>query len=114
MTDYFGIITKYFDDKLTFKSKSLCLYLICDTVVQWDSYSKIMYVGIEYTSEWSFIYKAPCARLYIVTDKLEPEDLDPGKSLTVYMDDICKAIARGGVTGLSALYDIMYMEKVLR
>ena len=51
MTDYFGIITKYFNDKLTFKSKSLCLYLICDTVVQWDSYSKIMYVGIEYTSE---------------------------------------------------------------
>ena len=114
MTDYFGIITKYFDGKLQNRNCSLYWYRICDTIVMWDSEYKDMYVGAACNSGWSFIQKAPYARLYIVTDKLEPEDLDSSKSLTVYMDDICKAIAGAGVTGLSALYDIMYMEEVLR
>lgn len=114
MTDYLGIINKYFDDKLEYRNSSLSQYLICDTVVLWDSDSKIMYVGVACNSDWSFIYKCPYSRLYIVTDKLEPEDLDPSRSLTVYIDDICKAIASGGVTGLSALYDILFMEETLR
>ena len=114
MTDYFGIITKYFDDKLEYRNGSLSRYLICDTVVLWDSYYKIMYIGAACNSDWSFIYKSPYSRLYIVTDKYEPEDLDPSRSLTIYMDDICKAIAGGGVTRLSALYDIMYMEETLQ
>ncbi len=114
MTDYFEIITKYFDSKLKYKNGFLYGYRICDTRVLWDSNDKNMYIGTACNSDWSFIYKAPFSRLYIVTDKLEPEDLDPSKSLTVYIDDICKAIAKGGVTGLSALYDIMYMENVLQ
>lgn len=113
MTDYFGIITKYFGDKLEYTNGSLCEYFICDTTVMWNSNDKNMYIGASCNSYWSFVYKAPYARLYM-SDKLEPEDLDPSKSLTVYMDDICKVIATGGVTGLSALYDIMYMEKVLQ
>ena len=113
MTDYFGIITKYFDDRLEYRSDSTSRYFICDTVVLWDSYYKTMYIGAANSSDWSFVYKAPYSRLYIVTDKLEPENLDPGGSLTVYMDDICKAIAGGGITGLSALYDILFMDKVL-
>lgn len=114
MTDYFGIITKYFGDKLEYRNGSLSEYFICDTTVIWNSNTKNMYIGAIGNSYWSFFYKAPYARLYIVSDKLEPEDLDPNKSLTVYMDDVCKAIATGGVTGLSTLYDIMYMEKVLQ
>ena len=114
MTDYFGIMTKYFGDKLEYSNGSLHRYRICDTIVIWDSFYKNMYVGAACNSDWSFVYKAPYARLYIVSDQLEPEDLDSSKSLTVYMDDICKAIAGAGVTGLSALYDIMYMEEVLR
>lgn len=114
MTDYFGIITKYFDDKLEYRNGSSSRYLICDTVVLWDSYHKNMCIGAACNSYWGFVYKAPYARLYIVSDKLEPEDLDPSKSLTIYMDDICKAIAAGGITGLSALYDVLYMEKTLQ
>ena len=114
MTDYFGIITKYFDDKLEYRNGFSSRYLICDTVVLWDFYHKNMCIGAACNSYWGFVYKAPYARLYIVSDKLEPEDLDPSKSLTIYMDDICKAIAGGGVTGLSALYDVLYMEEILR
>ena len=114
MTDYFGIITKYFDGKLEYKTGGLYRYRICDTTILWDSFDKKIYVGNASNFGWSFIYKAPFSRLYIVTDMLEPEDLDPSKSLTVYIDDICKAIVTGGVTGLSALYDIMYMENVLQ
>ena len=115
MTDYFGIITKYFGGKqdLEYRNGSLSKYYICDTTVMWNSNDKNMYIGVSCNSHWSFVYKAPFSRLYVM-NMLDPDYLDPNKSLTIYMDDICKAIATGGITGLRALYDIMYMDKVLQ
>lgn len=114
MTDYFGIITKYFDSMQEIMIGSLYKYFICDTTVMWNSNDKNMYIGATCNSHWSFVYEAHYSRLYSVTGKLDSTDLDPSKSVIVYMDDICKAITTGGITGLRALYDIMYMDKVLQ
>ena len=116
MTDYSGIITKYFGGKQDseFRNGFLSKYFICDTTVMWNSNDKNMYIGASGNSHWSFVYKAHYTRLYSVTGKLDSMDLDPRKSLIIPMDDICKAIATGGVTGLRSLYDVMYMDKVLQ
>lgn len=115
MTDYFGIIAKYFGGKQDseFRNGFLSKYFIGDTTVMWNSNDKNMYIGASGNSHWSFVYKAHYTRLYSVTGKLDSTDLDPRKSLIISMDDICKAIATGGVTGLRSLYDVMYMDKVL-
>lgn len=116
MTDYFGIITKYFGGKQDseFRNGFLSKYFIGDTTVMWNSNDKNMYIGASGNSYWSFVYKAHYTRLYSVTGKLDSTDLDPRKSLIISMDNICKAIAIGGVTGLRSLYDVMYMDKVLQ
>lgn len=116
MTDYSGIITKYFDGKQEpeFRNGSLSKYYIGDTSVMWDSYHKNMYIGATCNSFWSFVYNATYTKLYKVTGKLDSTDLDPSKALIIHMDDICKAISTGGITGLRSLYDIMYMDKVLQ
>jgi len=79
MTDYFGIITKYFDGKQEFENGFLKKYFIGDTTVMWNSNDNNMYIGATCNSHWSFIYKAHYSRLYKVTGKLDSTDLDPSK-----------------------------------